>query len=210
MERSAPRETALCSARTAVSGPIVTATTSSTSRAPPSLSCMAASMAWVSNGFRFFSPERSRRPVDGLMRFSTAASGTSLTRTQIFTGSWPPVTERAFASYCESSPIDLSVNQVAVRATAPRPCSPSRRDGALDVVDDRLGRRAGGEDLGHPELLELGDVLGRDRASHGDDDVARVLLAQQLDDLGHERHVRAGEDRQADRVGVLLEHGLHD
>src|SRR4051812_45117987 len=163
---------------------------------------MAASMAWVSNGFRFFSPERSRRPVEGLMRFSTAASGTSLTRTQIFTGSWPPVTERAFASYCETCPIDLSVNH---RARARLGC-----DGALDVVDDRLGRRAGRERLGVPELLELGDVLGRDRAPDGDDDVARVLLAQQLDDLRHERHVGAGQDGEPDRIGVLLQRGLDD
>ena len=110
-ERSAPSDTALWSARTAVSGPMVTAMTSSTSIEPPSFSCMAASMACVSKGFRFFSPERLRRPVEGSMRFSTAASGTSLTRTQIFTGSGPPVTERAFASYSDGCPIDLSVNQ---------------------------------------------------------------------------------------------------
>ena len=69
---------------------MVTATTSSTSIAPPSLSCIAASMAWVSNGLRFFSPLRSSRPVEASMRFSTAASGTSFTKTQIFTGdtSW--------------------------------------------------------------------------------------------------------------------------
>ena len=83
-ERSAPSETALWSARKADSGPMVTATTSSTSTAPPSLTCMAASMACVSNGFRFFSPERSIRMELSSMRFSTAASGTSLTRTQIF------------------------------------------------------------------------------------------------------------------------------
>jgi hypothetical protein len=47
---------------------------------------MAASIAWVSKGFRFLSPERSRRLEPSSMRFSTAASGTSLTRTQIFTG----------------------------------------------------------------------------------------------------------------------------
>jgi hypothetical protein len=46
---------------------------------------MAASMAWVSNGLRFFSPLRSRRPAEGLMRFWTAASGTYLTRKQIVT-----------------------------------------------------------------------------------------------------------------------------
>ena len=74
----------MCSARTAVSGPIVTATISSTGTAPPSLICIAASIACVSYGLRFLSPARSIRPVDGSMRFSTAASGTSLTRTQIF------------------------------------------------------------------------------------------------------------------------------
>src|SRR5215212_10208821 len=45
---------------------------------------MAASMAWVSNGLRFFSPDLSSRLELGSMRFSTAASGTSFTRTQIF------------------------------------------------------------------------------------------------------------------------------
>src|ERR1700689_940257 len=54
----------------------------------PSRICIAASMACVSYGFRFFSPDRSIRPVEGSIRFSTAASGTSLTRTQIFKG--PP------------------------------------------------------------------------------------------------------------------------
>ena len=52
--------------------------------APPSRICIAASIACVSYGFRFFSPLRSMRPVEGSMRFSTAASGTSLTRTHIF------------------------------------------------------------------------------------------------------------------------------
>ena len=33
----------------------------------------------------------------------------------------------------------------------------------------------------------------------------RALLAQQLDDPRHERHVRAGQDRQPDGVGVLLD-----
>ena len=40
--------------------------------------------------------------------------------------------------------------------------------------------------------------------------VAGVLLAQQLDDPRDERHVRAREDRQADGVGVLLQHRLDD
>ena len=37
-----------------------------------------------------------------------------------------------------------------------------------------------------------------------------VLLGQQRDDPRHERHVRAGEDRQPDGVGVLLDDGLDD
>ena len=47
--RRAPRP--CCSVRTALRGAIVTATISSTSTAPPSRICMAASMAWVSNWF---------------------------------------------------------------------------------------------------------------------------------------------------------------
>ena len=42
------------------------------------------------------------------------------------------------------------------------------------------------------------------------DDVVDALLAQQLDDARHERHVGAGEDRQPDGVGVLLDDGLDD
>ncbi len=63
---------------------MVTATISSTSTAPPSRICIAASMPWVSKGFRFFSPERSSLIVEGSIRFCTAASGTSFTRQQIF------------------------------------------------------------------------------------------------------------------------------
>ena len=37
-----------------------------------------------------------------------------------------------------------------------------------------------------------------------------VALLQQVDDLGEQRHVRAGEHREADRVGVLLDGGLDD
>ena len=50
---------------------------------------MAASIACVSNWLSVVSPERSRLLEPGSMRFSTAASGTSLTRTQIFTEASP-------------------------------------------------------------------------------------------------------------------------
>src|ERR687894_361579 len=126
MERSAPSETALWSARVALSGPIDTATISSTWTAPPSLICIAASIACVSYGFRFFSPERSSRPVEGSIRFSTAASGTSFTRTQIFTSG---LLQPNACSVIVSGLTDESV----------------LTDGAPDELDDVLGRRAGGE-----------------------------------------------------------------
>src|SRR3954452_23142799 len=153
------------------------------------------------------------RPVEGSIRFWTAASGTSLTRTQIFT-SWPPVANGAWASYY----VELRVNRV--RRTALRG-SPARRSAApsarstpayrvLDEVDDRLRRGARREHLGHAELLELRDVVGRDRAADGQQDVVDALLAQELDDPRHQGHVRAREDRQADGVGVLLDDGRDD
>ena len=44
-------------------------------------------------------------------------------------------------------------------------------DGVADEVDDLLRRGARGEDLRHAELLELGDVVGRDGPADGDEDV---------------------------------------
>jgi len=49
-ERSAPNETALCSARTALSGPIVTRAISLDRNRAPSLICIAASMVCVYTG----------------------------------------------------------------------------------------------------------------------------------------------------------------
>ena len=43
-----------------------------------------------------------------------------------------------------------------------------------------------------------------------DEHVLRAVLAQPLEDPRDERHVRAGEDRDPDRVGVLLDRGLDD
>ena len=51
---------------------------------------------------------------------------------------------------------------------------------------------------------------GRDRSAAEKDDVARALRFELLDDERKERHVRAGEDREADAVGILLDRRLHD
>src|SRR5438093_9103727 len=96
------------------------------------------------------------RPVAGSRRFSTAASGTSFTRTHIFISRAAPwVLLRR--SYSLGALTDESISFLC---------------GSLAyVIDDRLRRGAGGEHLGHTELLELGYVLGRDRAAHRDQHV---------------------------------------
>src|SRR3954454_11714605 len=153
------------------------------------------------------------RPDEASIRFCTAASGTSLTRTQIFT-SWPPVANGAWASYTLT---DESIGSVGRRGAWVRRgarAAPSARSTppyrVLDEVDDRLRRGARREHLRHTELLELRDVVGRDRAAHGQQHVVDALLAQELDDARHQGHVRARQDRQADGVGVLLDHGRDD
>src|SRR4051794_1051275 len=154
----------------AVSGPIVTATISSTSISPPSLTCIAASMAWVSYGLRLRSPLRSMRPVCGLIRFSTAASGTSFTRTQIFNGSL------LWDGTCDQN------NRLTDQSIA---CGCGRSgggDGAADEVHDRLGARSGREDLRDAQPFELRDVVAGDRPPDRDEDVVDALLGEQLHD----------------------------
>ena len=61
-----------------------------------------------------------------------------------------------------------------------------------------------------PGLLQLARVVARDRAADDDEHVLDLVLAQHVEDPRHQRHVGAGEDRDADRVRVLLDHGLDD
>ena len=68
----------------------------------------------------------------------------------------------------------------------------------------------GREDLGDPHRLELGHVGAGDDAAAEHRDVGRVALAQQLEHLGEQRHVRAGEHGQPDGVGVFLDGRLDD
>src|SRR6266508_2110840 len=113
-----------------------------------------------------------------------------------------------------SRPQPSDTLQEAVWRTRKSCRAPSLCHGGPDVrpypVHNGLSGGAGREDLRHAEPLQLGDVGVGDDAPAEDDDVARLPLAQQLDDPAEERHVSAGEHRQADRVGVLLQGGLHD
>ena len=70
--------------------------------------------------------------------------------------------------------------------------------------------RAGREHRGHALLAQRVGVGSRDRAADEHEHVVGALAAQQLEDAGHERHVRAREDRDADGVGILLDDRLDD
>src|SRR5919106_1496880 len=79
--------------------------------------------------------------------------------------------------------------------------------GAAQEVDDLAGRRSRAEHLGHPGRLQLIGVVLRNRPAYDDEDVVGAVGAQPVDDPRDERHVRAGENRDAHRVGVLLDRG---
>jgi hypothetical protein len=87
-------------------------------------------------------------------------------------------------------------------ASGLRPRGPA--DVTLDPLDDRLGRRPRCEDGRDAAFLELGDVGVGDYPASENDDVLAACVTQQLDDAGEQRHVRAREARQPDRIHVLL------
>src|SRR5262245_62071897 len=78
---------------------------------------------------------------------------------------------------------------------------------AHDVLDLVVLGRVDAGDAGRQQLLR---VLGRDDAADDDRDLAGALLAQAAQDLLDQRHVRAGEDGEADDVHTLLERGVGD
>src|SRR5947207_2170508 len=81
---------------------------------------------------------------------------------------------------------------------------------AGDEIDDVLHRRAGQEDAFDPDLVQLRDVhVGNDAADHHEH-VVQPLLAEQFHHARADVHVRAGQDREADGVRILLERGRDD
>ncbi len=96
------------------------------------------------------------------------------------------------------------------RRSAPRLCLRGLPDVRPYPVHDGRRGRARREDLRDALLLQRRDVRLGDDAAAEDEDVLRVPLLQQVDDLREERVVRAREDGQADRVGVLLDRGVDD
>ena len=79
-----------------------------------------------------------------------------------------------------------------------------------DEVDDLLHRRAGQEDARDADRLQLRHVHVGDDPADDHQHVVQALLFQQFHDARADVHVRAGQDRQADDVGVLLQRGADD
>src|SRR4051812_20231425 len=109
-------------------------------------------------------------------------------------------------------PDGWDVSHVSSGQQTQRPSS-GVRDGThvlAHPADDLLGAGARGEDLGDAQAGQLGPVGVGDDPAAEDDDVVDPALAQQLGQPGEQGHVRAGEHREPDGVGVLLDDGLHD
>ena len=75
-------------------------------------------------------------------------------------------------------------------------------------MGDLLGGSAGAEQPPHAHPAERLHVLRGDDPAAGQELVPDAALAHQAQDLGEQRHVGAGEDRERHHVDVLLERGL--
>src|SRR4051794_24646462 len=134
---------------------------------------------------------RSRRSDASFVRSSTGSqereSGSSeqeAGRTSTWTG---PAYSSGACSATSARTWNRSPRRRAPTRSGRRPRPRARlADRAAYEVDDLLRGRAGREDLGHAELLQLGDVLGRDRAADRDHHVVGALLLQQVHHTRHE------------------------
>src|SRR5579859_4362840 len=80
----------------------------------------------------------------------------------------------------------------------------------LEVFHDIAGVGARAEKPTDPKLCEFGSVVGRNDAPAAEEDVVHLLFFHEGEDFRKKGHVRAGEDGNADGIGVLLEGGVHD
>ena len=136
------------------------------------------------------SPLRSRRPLEGSSRRPCAASGTAFTQTAIFT------LRSHRGCTLRPGPPGRSVHRAARRSCRNSTISPVAVPGVNTAATPLRPERLG--------------VVARDRAPDEDEDLVRSPLAQQVDDARDEGHVGAREDRDPDRVCVLLDRGLDD
>src|SRR6266576_190170 len=80
----------------------------------------------------------------------------------------------------------------------------------LDVLHELGGRRPGAEQPADALALERLHVFGGDDAAARDQDLVPPRLSEQLLHPREQRHVRSGENRQADHVHVFLDRRLRD
>ena len=80
-----------------------------------------------------------------------------------------------------------------------------RRNSTISLVG-----APGREDRRDAALDQLGRIVGRNRPADDDEHVVGAVRAQAVDDPRDERHVGSREDRDPDRVGVLLDRRLDD
>src|SRR5262245_378760 len=145
-------------------------------------------------------------PVSTITRTaSSLRSSVSLSR------SLPRVsTSSAFIASGRSMVTTATASPSRCTFTAKASLASLNRNLRFQEVDD-LGRRgAGREDLRDALAPELGGVLVRNRAADDDEHVFGAVLLQDRQDLRDEGHVRPGEDRDHDRVGILLHRGHDD
>src|SRR5262245_16586528 len=86
----------------------------------------------------------------------------------------------------------------------------SRARVGVDEIDDLLHRRAGKEDAFDADGGEFGNVDVRNDSANHDEHIVEPLLLEEIHETRRDVIVGAGEDRQADDVGVLLQRGRHD
>ena len=155
---------------------------------------MAASMAWVSNWLSVVSPDRSRRSEPGSMRFSTAASGTSLTRTQIFTDASP------WSPEARGSPLARRRRRMLPTPLTDESIGVGNQHGAASLAYAAIGSGTGspvsGTNRGSTSI-GASRSISSSRISHSGHD-----RADDRDDAAeHQDVVDPGEEALARRVG---------
>jgi hypothetical protein len=79
---------------------------------------------------------------------------------------------------------------------------------SLEPGTDGVERGSGGEDLGHPQALQLGHIVVWHDPAAEHQDVVEVPGGQFIEHAWEEGEMGAGEHREAHGIGVLLANGL--
>src|SRR5688572_21380100 len=112
----------------------------------------------------------------------------------------PDITTLIVSAFLRASSIFLKVASAVSwtrsrhRRAIMRLLGPQRRQGFVQVCDDLPRVRPRPEQAADALLVERRHVLGRDHPSPAKKHVRHLALLHEVEDLGEERHVRAGEN----------------